>query len=89
MRLAPKYDPESSDSRRLDSAACPGHALALARLSRSDLWIIEQLFLRDRTEADIATQIGITQQAISKRKHAIVYNRIKTVHRSNLTGSES
>jgi len=76
LRLAPEYDPESSDSRQLDSAAsaafdaCPGHALA--RLSKSDLWLVGQLFLRDRTEADIATEVGMTQQAISKRKRAIV-----------------
>jgi DNA-directed RNA polymerase specialized sigma24 family protein len=48
----------------------PGHALA--RLPSSDLWLVEQLFLRDRTEADIATQIGITQQAVSKRKQLIL-----------------
>jgi hypothetical protein len=76
LRLTPEYDPESSDSRRLVFAAsaafdaCPRHALA--RLSQSDLWLVGQLFLRDRTEADIAAQIGITQQAISKRKRSIV-----------------
>jgi DNA-directed RNA polymerase specialized sigma24 family protein len=76
LRLAPEYDPESSDSRQLDSAAsaafdaCPGHTLAC--LSKSDRWLVGQLFLRDRTETDIAAQIGITQQAISKRKRAIV-----------------
>jgi hypothetical protein len=74
--LTAEYDPESFDRRQLDSAAsaafdpCPRHVLA--RLSKSDLWLIEQLFLKDRTEADIATQIGITQQAISKRKRTIV-----------------
>jgi hypothetical protein len=76
LRSAPEHDPETSDSRVLDSAASaafdawPGHALG--GLSKSDRWLVEQLFLRDRTEADIATQVGVTQQAISKRKRAIV-----------------
>jgi len=76
LRLGPEHDPENSDSRQLDSAASavfddwPRHALA--RLSKPDLWLIEQLFLRDRTEADIATQIGITQQAVNKRKWMIL-----------------
>jgi hypothetical protein len=76
LRWAPEYDPESSESIRLDfdtSAAfdaCPGHALT--RLSKADRWLVGQLFFSDRTEADIATEIGITQQAISKRKRAIV-----------------
>ena len=76
LHLAPEHDPESFDSRRSDFVAsaafdtCQGHALA--HLSKSDHWLVEQLLLRDRTEAHIATQIGITQQAISKRKRAIV-----------------
>ena len=76
LRLAQKHDPKDFDTRTLDSTASavfdawPGHAPA--RLSKSDLWLIEQLFLRDRKEADIATQIGITQQAVNKRKRAIV-----------------
>jgi DNA-directed RNA polymerase specialized sigma24 family protein len=76
LRLAPEHDPESSDSRLFDSAASaafdssPRHALA--RLSKADLWLVEQLFLKDRSEADIATQSGVTQQTISKRKRAIV-----------------
>jgi hypothetical protein len=92
LRLAPEHDPEGSDSRPLDSAAsaafdaCPGHALA--RLSKSDIWLVEQLFLGDRTETDIATQIGITQQAISKRKRAIVMQLRRYIDRT-LTHSES
>ena len=76
LRSAQEHDPESSNSKLLDSTATevlndwPEHALA--RLSKPDLWLVEQLFLRDRREADIATQIGITQPAISKRKRAIV-----------------
>jgi RNA polymerase sigma factor (sigma-70 family) len=76
FRSTQEYDSESSDRELLDF---PASAVfrdwlgpALERLPKPDLWLIEQLFLRDRTEADIATQVGITQQAVSKRKRAIV-----------------
>ena len=86
LHSAHEYDPESSGSSLLDSVAssafdaCPGHALAC--LSKSDLWLVEELFLRDRTESDIATQIGITQQAISKRKRAIVMQLRRYIDRT-------
>ena len=76
LRLAQKHDPKDFDTRTLDSTASalfdawPSHALA--RLSKPDLWLIEQLFVRDRNEADIAIQIGITQQAVNKRKRMIL-----------------
>jgi DNA-directed RNA polymerase specialized sigma subunit len=76
LRSAQEDDPESSDRRLLNSTTsevfddCP--VPALTRLSKPDLWLVEQLFLRDRTEADVAAQIGITQPAISKRRRAIV-----------------
>ena len=86
LRLTPEYDPESCDNSQVDSGAsaavdaCPKHDLA--HLSKSDRWLVGQLFLRDRTEADIAAEIGITQQAISKRKRAIVI-QLRRLHRSN------
>ena len=86
LRSAQEYDPEKSDSRLLDSPTSevfddwPEHALA--RLSKPDLWLIEQLFLRDRTEANIATQIGISQPAISKRKRAIVMQLRRYIDRT-------
>jgi DNA-directed RNA polymerase specialized sigma subunit len=55
---------------------------ALARLSKPDLWLVEQLFLRDRTEADVAAQIGISQPAISKRKRAIVMQLRRYIDRT-------
>ena len=76
LRSAHECDPEGSDSRLWDSSVsavfdgCPGHALA--GLSKPDVWLVGQLFLRGRTETDIATQIGITQQAVNKRKRTIV-----------------
>jgi DNA-directed RNA polymerase specialized sigma24 family protein len=77
LRLAHEADPEDSASSMLDSTTSavfdhwPAHALA--RLSKSDLWLIEELFLRGRTETDIATQIGITQQAVNKHKWMILF----------------
>jgi DNA-directed RNA polymerase specialized sigma subunit len=86
LRLAREHDPESSDRKLLDSTAAEVFndwpASALARLSKSDRWLVGQLFLRDRTEADIATQIGITQQAISKRKRAIVMQLRRYIDRT-------
>jgi hypothetical protein len=76
LGLAHEADPENFDSRLLDSPTSvvfddwPRNALE--RLSKPDLWLTEQLFLRGRIEADIATEIGITQQAVSKRKWMIL-----------------
>jgi hypothetical protein len=46
--------------------------LSAGRLSKLDVWLVGQLFFGDRTEAAIATQIGITQQAVSERKWMIL-----------------
>jgi hypothetical protein len=76
LALAHEADPEGSDGRLVDLSACalfdewPRHALA--HITKSDLWLIEQLFSRGRTEADIATPIGVTQQAVNKRKWMIL-----------------
>jgi DNA-directed RNA polymerase specialized sigma subunit len=76
LRSAQGHDPESSDRRLLNSTTSEVfdgcRVPALARLSKPDLWLVEQLLLRDRTEADVAAQIGITQPALSKRKRTIV-----------------
>jgi hypothetical protein len=86
LRSAQEHDPESSDRRLLNSTTCEVFddcpVPALARLSKPDLWLVEQLFLRDRTEADVAAQIGITQPAISKRKRAIVMQLRRYIDRT-------
>jgi hypothetical protein len=76
LRVAQEHEPEDSDSRVWDSAV-PAvlddwPRPALARLTKSDLWLVEQLFWRGRTEATIATETGITQQAVNKRKWMIL-----------------
>ena len=86
LRSRQEHDPESSDSKLLDSTdfavfrGWPGPALA--RLSKPDLWLIEQLFLKGRTETDIAAEIGITQPAISKRKRAILMQLRRYIDRA-------
>jgi hypothetical protein len=50
---------------------------ALGRLPRTEAWIIEGLFWGGKTEAGLAATLGVTQQAVSKRKRAI----FRTLHR--------
>ena len=45
---------------------------ALAQLSASGEWLIEQLFCERRTESDMAKALGISQQAVSKRKRSVL-----------------
>ena len=86
LRSAHEHDLAGSASRPLDSTTSdvfddwPGHAPV--RLSKLDLWLMEQLFLRDRTEADVAAQIGITQPAISKRKRAVAIQLRRYIDRT-------
>jgi DNA-directed RNA polymerase specialized sigma subunit len=47
---------------------------ALALLSQTDRWLIEELFWARHTETQIAGVCGVSQQAISKRKRAILRN---------------
>lgn len=92
LRLVHEHKPEDSDSRLLDSSISvvfnDGPRHPPAGLSTPDLWLIVQLFWRDRTEADIATEIGITQQAVNKRKRAIVMQLKGCIDRTEPT-SES
>jgi DNA-directed RNA polymerase specialized sigma24 family protein len=50
---------------------------ALGRLPRADALIIEGLFWGGKTEAGLADSLGITQQAVNKRKRTI----FRTLHR--------
>jgi DNA-directed RNA polymerase specialized sigma24 family protein len=44
---------------------------ALGRLAEADRWLIDRLFWQGGTQAEIALALGISQQAVSKRKKAI------------------
>jgi hypothetical protein len=86
FRSAQEYDPESSDSKSLDSAASAVFrdwlGPALARLPKPDLWLVEQLFLRSYGNrhrcADRHHPAGNKQTQTCDR------NAIKAIHRSNL-----
>jgi RNA polymerase sigma factor (sigma-70 family) len=41
---------------------------AVARLAAIDRWLIEQIFWHGRSEAEVSKHLGISQQAVSKRK---------------------
>ena len=45
---------------------------ALSRLSEPNCWLIKQLFWEECTEAEIAEKLGISHQAVSKRKGVIL-----------------
>ena len=88
LRVPQGREQEGSDSRMLDFAV-PAvlddwPRSALATLTKSDRWLVEELFLRGRTEATIATETGITQQAVNKRKSMILLRL-----RGYMTGTSS
>ena len=88
LRVPRGREPEDSDRGMLDFAV-PSvldglPRPALTHLSKSDLWLVEQLFVRGRTEATIATEAGITQQAVNKRKSMILLRL-----RGYMTGTSS
>jgi DNA-directed RNA polymerase specialized sigma subunit len=81
LRMAQELKPEVSDEK-MSASIAPAlldqwPRCTLDRLSKSDLWLVGQLFLRERSESDIAKEMGVSQQAISKRKRTII-RRIKT-----------
>src|SRR5438270_626169 len=45
---------------------------ALAKLKEGDIQVIKSLFWDNRSEAEVAELLGISQQAVSKRKLAIL-----------------
>ena len=92
LRMAKEFEPEASDGEVSGSDALvvldEWPRCSLDRLTESDLWLVKQLFLRDRSEADIAREIGISQQAINKRKRTII-KRIRRKITKNLKPSKS
>jgi RNA polymerase sigma factor (sigma-70 family) len=72
--LNPRADGDTTDARRQIKSSADSESVheALMRLSSSAVWLLEQVFWEERTEAEIAHQVGITQQAVSKRKTAIL-----------------
>ena len=46
--------------------------IALRSLSKDERSLIDELYINDKKEADLATELLVTQQAISKRKKKIL-----------------
>ena len=76
LHCAPALNAEADDQMaEISPDSTAAHeflAEALAQLPAPDRRLIEQLFLEGRTEAEVARHERITQQAVSKRKRAIV-----------------
>jgi RNA polymerase sigma factor (sigma-70 family) len=61
--------------------ACDALLDAMTDLPIQSRWLIQELFWADRKEAEIGRELGITQQAVAKRKRAAMQwlsERLKT-----------
>lgn len=61
---------------------------SLSRLAAPDRLLIEQLFWGGRSESAIARTLGISQQAVSKRKRAILAALRRSLLESDVGGAE-
>ncbi len=61
--------PDDSSAPHLETAEA---ARFLGKLSQRDRWFIRQLFWNGKTEADVAKNLGISQQAVCERKFHIL-----------------
>ena len=55
-----------------DNPACGELLEAMAELRAQHRWLLRQLFWEDRTEAEIGREMEISQQAVAKRKQAVL-----------------
>jgi hypothetical protein len=65
------------EERAIDAAEAWGPVVdpvreALAQVSETDRWLLEQLFWAERSEAAVAQELGVSQQAVSKRRAAVL-----------------
>ena len=56
--------PSQLDHRDLDEA--------VDALSTAQRWLLEQIFWRESTESSVASVLGLSQRAVSKRKQAVL-----------------
>jgi RNA polymerase sigma factor (sigma-70 family) len=65
----PLTDSEGADSpASLPEGISEELGRALESLPAADRWLIRRLFWEDRSQAEVADEMGISQQAVSKRK---------------------
>jgi len=41
-------------------------------LSREEKWLIQELYFEERTERDVAAELGLSQKAVNKRRQKIL-----------------
>ena len=70
------YIPELPEHLIEDGPCSPSESddlqVALARLIESDQRLIDRLYWRGETESEVGSSLGISQQAVSKRKRLIL-----------------
>ena len=52
--------------------------IAFESLSEKDMYLIEQFFFENRTQAEIARELGVSRNTISKRLR-VIYKKLKKV----------
>ena len=45
---------------------------AIMELSREEKWLIQELYFEERTERDVAAELGLSQKAVNKRRQKIL-----------------
>ena len=65
-------DHEDVESRVLQHLEVDRLHIALSKLEPQELALIQALFFEERTESEIATELGISQPAVYKRKMKIL-----------------
>jgi DNA-directed RNA polymerase specialized sigma24 family protein len=63
--------------------------VALARLIESDRRLIDRLYWREESEFEVGSSLGISQQAVSKRKHSVLRKLRRLLNRMESTASGS
>ena len=65
--------------------------VALARLIESDRWLIDRLYWRGETEFEVGSSLGISQQAVSKKKRSVLHKlrRLLNQMESSASGGET
>jgi DNA-directed RNA polymerase specialized sigma24 family protein len=61
----------------------------LTRLAEPDRWLIERLFWHGKTESDVASELGISQPAVNRRKRAIIHDLRRALGTLDEIGEES
>jgi RNA polymerase sigma factor (sigma-70 family) len=64
--------PSESDDLQVLARLSDDLQVALARLIESDRRLIDRLYWRGETESEVGSSLGISQQAVSKRKRSVL-----------------